>query len=147
MKRSINSIVLLIISAVFIVSAFIAVHVEASECCQPILGQYTPQYTGTRWIQASLDLPSSIAFCGSTLEVYPGFSGYLTMYLQSNSSGSWINVTSWSGSTSSLNKVSLAESYANLITGTTYRVQAVGRVYQNGIFVEQVSATSPERTR
>jgi len=147
MKRSINSIVLLIISAVFIVSAFIAVHVEASECCQPILGQYTPQYTGTRWIQASLDLPSSIAFCGSTLEVYPGYTGYLTMYLQRKSSGSWINVTSWSGSTSSLNKVSLAESYANLITGTTYRVQAVGRVYQNGIFVEQVSATSPERTR
>jgi hypothetical protein len=65
------------------------------------------------------------------------------MYLQRKSSGSWINVTSWSGSTSSLNKVSLAESYANLITGTTYRVHAVGRVYQNGIFVEQVSATSP----
>ena len=60
MKRSINSIVLLIISAVFIISAFIAVHVEASECCQPILGQYTPQYTGTRWIQASLDLPSRV---------------------------------------------------------------------------------------
>ncbi len=148
MKRSINSILLLFISAVFIVSTFlIAGEAEASVEYQPLLEQYFPRYTGTRLIQASLDLPGSIAYCGSTLEVYPGFSGYLTMYLQRKSSGSWINVTSWSGSTSSLNKVSLAESYANLITGTTYRVQAVGRVYQNGIFVEQVSATSPERTR
>ena len=147
MKRSINSIVLLIISAVFIVSAFIAVHVEASECCQPILGHYTPQYTGTRWIQASLDLPSSIAFCGSTLEVYPGYNGYLTMYLQKKTSGSWSTVTSWSGSTAGSNGVSLDEFYANLIVGTTYRVRAVGMIYQNGTFVEQVSAISPEQTR
>lgn len=43
--------------------------------------------------------------------------------------------------------VSLDEFYANLIVGTTYRVRAVGMVYQNGVFVETVSATSPERTR
>ena len=147
MKRSMNSIFLLFISVVIFASASVVGQVEAAENNPSTFGQNTPQYTGTRYIQASLNIFGGTAYCGSTLEVYPGFSGYLTMYLQSNSSGSWSNLTSWSGSTSSLNKGSLVESYANLITGTTYRVQAVGRVYQNGIFVEQVSATSPERTR
>ena len=45
------------------------------------------------------------------------------------------------------NGVSLDEFYANLIVGTTYRVRAVGMIYQNGTFVEQVSAISPEQTR
>jgi len=147
MKRSMNSIFLLFISVVIFASASVVGQVEAAENDSSAFGQNSPQYTGTRYIQASLNIFGGTAYCGSTLEVYPGYTGYLTMYLQRKSSGSWINVTSWSGSTSSLNKVSLAESYANLITGTTYRVHAVGRVYQNGIFVEQVSATSPERTR
>jgi len=148
MKRSINSILLLFISAVFIVSTFlIAGEAEASVEYQPLLEQYFPRYTGTRLIQASLDLPGSIAYCGSTLEVYPGYNGYLTMYLQKKTSGSWSNVTSWSGSTAGSIGVSLDEFYANLIVGTTYRVRAVGMVYQNGVFVETVSATSPERTR
>ena len=147
MKRFMNSIFLLFISVVFFASASVVGRVEAAENDPSTFGQNSPQYTGTRLIQASLNIFGGTAYCGSTLEVYPDYSGYLTMYLQSNSSGSWSNLTSWSGSTSSLNKVSLVESYANLIIGTTYRVQAVGRVYQNGIFVEQVSATSPERTR
>jgi len=89
----------------------------------------------------------SIAFCGSTLEVYPGYNGYLTMYLQKKTSGSWSNVTSWSGNTSNSYYVSLDEVYGNLTVGTTYRVRAVGTIDQNGTFVEQASAISPEQTR
>jgi hypothetical protein len=142
-----NSIFLLLISVVFFASASVVGRVEAAENDPSTFGQNSPQYTGTRLIQASLNIFGGTAYCGSTLEVYPGYTGYLTMYLQRKSSGSWINVTSWSGSTASLIAVSLAESYSNLISGTTYRVQAIGRVYQNGTFVEEVSATSPERTR
>jgi len=69
------------------------------------------------------------------------------MYLQKKTSGSWSTVTSWSGSTAGSNGVSLDEFYANLIVGTTYRVRAVGMIYQNGTFVEQVSAISPEQKR
>jgi len=147
MKRSMNSIVLLFISVVFIISSSGAGRVEAAGVGSSFLGQNAPQYTGTRLIQASLNIFGGTAYCGSTLEVYPGYTGYLTMYLQSKSSGSWSNVTSWSGSTSSLNGVSLAKSYNNLISGTTYRVHAIGTVYRNRILVEQVTATSPERTR
>ncbi len=147
MKRSMNSLVLLFILVFFIASALVAGQVETAVNDPILLRQIAPQYTGTRSIQASLNIFGGTAYCGSTLEVYPGYTGYLTMYLQRKSSGSWINVTSWSGSTASLIAVSLAESYSNLISGTTYRVQAIGRVYQNGTFVEEVSATSPERTR
>lgn len=147
MKRSMTLLFLLFISVVFAVSTEVVGQVEASEHDQPLLGQYTPQYTGTRLIQASLNIFGGTAYCSSTLEVFPGYTGYLTMYLQKKSLGSWSNVASWSGSTSNLNAVSLAESYSNLISETTYRVYAIGSVYRNGTFVEEVSATSPERTR
>ncbi len=148
MKRSIKSIVLYPIFAVIIISGFlIAEQVEASDDYQTLIVQNTPQYTGTRYIQASLSIFGGTASCGSTLEVFPGYKGYLTMYLQKKSSGSWSNVTSWSGSTSNLLGISLNEIYSNLTLGTTYRVHAIGMIYQNGVFVETVSVTSPERTR
>ena len=148
MKRSIKSIVLYPIFAVIIISGFlIAEQVEASDDYQTLIVQNTPQYTGTRYIQASLSIFGGTAYCGSTLEVFPGYKGYLTMYLQKKSSGSWSNVTSWSGSTSNLLGISLNEIYSNLTLGTTYRVHAIGMIYQNGVFVETVSVTSPERTR
>ena len=147
MKRSMNSIFLLFISVVIFASASVVGQVEAAENNPSTFGQNTPQYTGTRYIQASLNIFGGTAYCGSTLEVYPGYNGYLTMYLQKKTSGSWSTVTSWSGSTAGSNGVSLDEFYANLIVGTTYRVRAVGMIYQNGTFVEQVSAISPEQTR
>ena len=108
----------------------------------------TPLYIGTYQIRASLKIMGGIAYCGSSLEVYSGYQGYLTMYLQRKSSnGSWINVKSWSGSASESTRVTLSEAYTNLVVGTTYRVHAVGNEYQDGSFVERVSVTSPERIR
>ena len=110
-------------------------------------GHNIPLYIGTSQILASLNIISGSAYCGSTLEVYSGYDGNLTMYLQRKSSnGYWITVTSWSGSTSGSNGVSLSKLYSNLISGATYRVHAVGQIYRNGNYIEQVSVTSPERT-
>ena len=147
MKRFVDSLLILFITVIIIAFAATSGQAEASKDGHPHPEENMPQYTGTRLIQASLDLISGRAYCDSTLEVYPGYNGYLTMYLQKKTSGLWSNVTSWSGNTSNSYYVSLDEVYGNLTVGTTYRVRAVGTIDQNGTFVEQVSAISPEQTR
>ena len=138
MKRFVDSLLILFITVIIIAFAATSGQAEARKDGQTHPEENMPQYTGTRLIQASLDLIGGRAYCGSTLEVYPGYIGYLTMYLQKKTSGSWSNVTSWSGNTSNSYDVSLDEVYGKLTVGTTYRVRAVGMVYQNEVFVEQV---------
>lgn len=113
-----------------------------------VTNQYTPLYIGTSRITASLSMTAhGTANCYSSVVLYSGYDANLTMYLQRKTSyGSWITVTSWSGSGSGASGVTLSKTYNNLITGTTYRVYAVAYVYQNGNYIERVSVSSQELT-
>lgn len=109
---------------------------------------YAPTYIGTARITADINLYSSgYAICSSSVSLYTGYDANLTMRLQRKTSyGSWITVTSWSGSGSGSSGVSLSKIYSSLSSGTTYRVYSVAYVYQNGSYIEAVSVASQEST-
>lgn len=101
----------------------------------------TPQYTHIYRFMNTLQIENEgRALINVFLTANSGTSTSLEVQLQRYQSGNWTTIKTWQQSRSGTN-ISISESWY-IVSGYYYRTVATGRVYQNGVLVEQDSELS-----